>query len=176
MATYKQASTDTELEQILLLQQQNLPKNLTKAEKDNEGFVTVEHSLQILKEMNDTHGHIIAIENDIVIGYALSMHPKFANTIDVLKPMFKEISKTMKTNTRYMVMGQICIAKPYRRKGVFKGLYSHMKHTLSKEFDCIITEVDSSNKRSISAHKAIGFKDLKQYKTQNREWSLIILK
>ncbi|UII74479.1 GNAT family N-acetyltransferase [Flagellimonas sp. HMM57] len=176
MVTYKQASTDTELEQILLLQQQNLPKNLTHKEIDSEGFVTVQHSLEILKEMNDEHGHIIAIENDIVIGYALCMHPKFANTINILKPMFKEISKTIEIKTKYMVMGQICIAKPYRRQGIFKGLYSKMKRTLPKDLDCIITEVDASNQRSLHAHKAIGFTELKRYKTTTKEWSLIVLK
>ena len=126
--------------------------------------------------MNDAHGHIIAIENDIVIGYVLCMHPKFAHSIAILKPMFIEISKTMKTNTEYMVMGQICIAKPYRRKGVFKGLYSKMKRTLPKGFDCIITEVDVNNKRSLYAHEAVGFRELKRYKTDTKEWSLIVLK
>ncbi|AWX44198.1 hypothetical protein HME9304_01198 [Flagellimonas maritima] len=127
MVTYKQASSKKELEQILLLQKQNLAKNLTEKEKSYQGFLTVEHSFVVLKAMNDACGHILAIENDLIIGYALCMHPRFADSVEILKPMFREISKVVNMNTNYMVMGQICIAKHYRGKGVFRNLYKEMK-------------------------------------------------
>ncbi|MEX0363472.1 MAG: N-acetyltransferase, partial [Allomuricauda sp.] len=64
MVRYTQASSDNHLEQILELQQQNLPKNLSAEELKNEGFLTVEHSFSVLKEMNDECGHIIALDNE----------------------------------------------------------------------------------------------------------------
>lgn len=175
MICYEQASTLAQLEEILSLQQLNLPTNLTIKEKEQEGFLTVEHSLDFLKEMNDECPHITAVEYGKVVGYALSMHPMFANSIEVLKPMFYEINKVVQNNCNYMVMGQICVSKEYRGKGVFRGLYKAMKEKLPKGFDTIITEVDAKNQRSLHAHEAVGFTELKRYSSEGKEWSLIIL-
>ncbi|WP_190810086.1 GNAT family N-acetyltransferase [Flagellimonas sp. S3867] len=175
MIRYAQASTIDHLVQILLLQQENLPKNLADEEKKLEGFLTVEHSLPLLKEMNDECGHIIALENEKVVAYALCMHPKYAESIEVLKPMFHEINKVVKEKDNYMVMGQICVAKSYRGKGIFRRLYETMKEKLPIGFDTIITEVDAENQRSINAHKTIGFTELKKYCSDGKDWLLITL-
>ncbi len=175
MISYKQVGTLEELQQILVLQQQNLPQNLSSEERSKEGFVTVEHTLEVLKTMNDVCGHIIAVEDNQVVGYALCMHPKFADEIEVLRPMFKEIDNALKEKNNYMVMGQICVAKSHRGKGVFRKLYQTMKNNLPEGFDTIITEVDGKNKRSLAAHAAIGFQELKRYHTLDKEWVIIIL-
>jgi len=101
MIVYKQADSDIELRQILLLQQTNLPKNLTEQEKTKQGFLTVEHSFEILKEMNEMCKHTLAIAENRVVGYALSMHPSFGDTIPVLTPMFTEINKIISRNTEF---------------------------------------------------------------------------
>lgn len=41
-----------DLEGILRLQQSNLAKNIPEAESRSQGFVTVGHSFEVLKEMN----------------------------------------------------------------------------------------------------------------------------
>ena len=175
MIYYKQASSEQELEQILSLQQQNLIKSLSTLDREKEGFLTVEHSMEILKAMNDKCGHIIAVEDGGVIGYALCMHPIFADSIEVLRPMFSEINKVVQNQDNYMVMGQICVAKSHRGKGIFRNLYLTMKNRLPEGFDTIITEVDGKNKRSLAAHAAVGFKTLKIYQSDEKEWHLIIL-
>lgn len=176
MIVYKQAESVKELEQILALQQRNLPKNITLQESEQEGFLTVEHSMDVLKAMNDECGHIIAMEDGHVVGYALCMHPKFADEIEVLRPMFNEINKVVREKDNYMAMGQICVAKSHRGKGVFRNLYLTMKNRLPDGFDTIITEVDGKNKRSLAAHKAIGFETIKVYPSGEKEWYLIRLK
>jgi len=175
MIRYVQASTIDHLEQILQLQQQNLPKSLSRNEREQEGFLTVEHSLGVLSEMNEECGHIIALEDNKIVAYALCMHPKFAESIEVLKPMFHEINNVVKDKSNYMVMGQVCVAKTYRRKGVFRRLYEAMKEKLPSGIDTIITEVDANNKRSLMAHRAIGFQELKRYNANGKEWVLIVL-
>ncbi|GLU43477.1 GNAT family N-acetyltransferase [Allomuricauda sp. NBRC 101325] len=175
MITYKQANTLEELEQILALQQRNLPKNISAEESLKEGFLTVEHDMDTLKAMNDECGHIIAVDDNQVVGYALCMHPKFALSIEVLQPMFVEINKVITGKTNYMAMGQICVAKSHRGKGVFRNLYLTMKEKLPEGFDTIITEVDGKNKRSLAAHAAIGFTTLKVYMSGEKEWHLVYL-
>jgi predicted GNAT family N-acyltransferase len=176
MIRYKTVSTKKELEQILALQKTNLPNSLSSAEKKKEGFVTVHHGFDLLKRMNESCPHIIATRGMQVIGYTLCMHPKFGDEIEVLKSMFAEIENTSKPFKSFIIMGQVCVDKDYRKQGVFRELYNKMKETTSTEFEAIITEVDATNQRSLKAHYAIGFKTLSKYKGDGRDWELIYLK
>lgn len=169
---YCRASTEKELKDILELQRQNLPEQLSEELKQREGFLTVKHSFELLKKMNDVCPHIVAKDGDRVIGYALCMHPDFKNEIPVLFSMFKEI-ETQYGNESFLVMGQICIDKDYRGKGVFRGLYNSMKEAVGTEYNLIVTEVDGRNTRSLEAHIAVGFKVIKNYISGGREWNLI---
>ncbi|WP_299434149.1 GNAT family N-acetyltransferase [uncultured Maribacter sp.] len=172
---YCKTKTKNEIQQILVLQKQNLPNNLSTEEKIKEGFVSVSHTLDLLEEMNAICAHTIAKHNGKIIGYALSMNPIFADKIELLKPMFSQINELLPEQKNYIVMGQICIAKNYRKKGVFRNLYKEMERTLIPKYNCIITEVDFKNKRSLNAHTAIGFKILGNYISANQEWVLLIL-
>ena len=170
---YKRAETTEELQQILQLQRINIPEALSEEEKAKEGFVTVHHHFDILKAMNDKCQHIIALDNNTVIGYALCMVKDFKEDIEVLRSMFAQIESRLDVKTSYVIMGQICIAKTYRKKGIFRSLYHFMKQELAPTFDCIVTEVDESNTRSMNAHLAIGFKTLKNYYSQPHHWALL---
>ena len=176
--TYHRVSTDDELHQILKLQRINLPQGLSSIEKDKEGFVTVNHSFEVLKQMNDKCAHVIAKHNSIVVGYALCMLQEFKKDIPVLVSMFNEIDNTLqiqnKSDLSYLTMGQVCIDKSYRKQGLFKGLYEFMRDELNTTFDVIITEVDADNVRSLNAHKAVGFELLKSYGSNDHDWELII--
>jgi hypothetical protein len=175
MITYTQTTTTEELEQILKLQKKNLFENLSEEERIAQGFVTVKHSLEVLEKMNAVCTHTIAKHNNKVIGYALSMAKDFASDIAVLKPMFMEIEKSA-YNSNYITMGQICIDKEHRGLGVFRGLYQFMKTEIcSSRFSSIITEIDIKNKRSLKAHKVIGFQKIKDYKSGDKIWRLVKL-
>ena len=174
---YSVATTNDELLKILKLQQENLFKNISEEEKLAEGFVTVEHTFDLLKEMNGIFPHIIAkSETGEIAGYALCMHPKFGDKIEVLKPMFTILNSIIPKDEKYIVMGQICVSKNYRRKGVFKGLYNAMKKHVASEFDLIITEVDAKNSRSLQAHFSVGFVELSSYHSGGQDWKVISLK
>ncbi|WP_158974687.1 GNAT family N-acetyltransferase [Cellulophaga sp. L1A9] len=175
--SYTTSKTTEELTQILVLQQANLYRNVSNEEKLAEGFVTVEHSFELLKEMNDVCPHTIAIdEQGNLAGYALSMHPSFKDKIDVLKPMFEVIDPLIAPEEKYMLMGQICVSKNHRKQGVFRGLYQHMQKQVAPEFEAIITEVDAKNTRSIQAHNAVGFVAIARYTANDQEWVVISLK
>ncbi|MFT4668810.1 MAG: putative GNAT superfamily acetyltransferase [Flavobacteriaceae bacterium] len=175
MIQYKTASSSEELHQILALQKSNLPISISSEEKDQEGFLTVDHEFDILKRMNDVCPHIIAVDNNVLAGYTLCMHTKFAEEIEILKPLFTEIGKHSTPFKTYVIMGQVCVAKEYRKRGVFRKLYAKMKASIFPEFDAIVTEVDASNRRSLEAHYAIGFKILSKHRANHRDWVLIYL-
>lgn len=176
MITYKLASSSKELQQILTLQEQNLPVNISDTEKQEQGFVTVHHDMAILQKMNDAFPHVIAIHDDKVVGYALSMLDSFKNDIPVLVPMFAEIDKALTSPCKYIVMGQVCVDKAYRGKGIFRGLYAKMKEETTTHFDAIITEIDALNTRSLNAHSAVGFEDLTTYTASSGQvWKVVTM-
>ena len=175
MINYKQCDSTAEIQQILDLQQKNLPVALSSAAMQQQGFVTVKHDETLLMAMNESWPHTLAKVGNQVIGYALSMHPKFGKDIPILLPMFEKIESSRQDGS-YMVMGQICIAKTYRGKGVFRGLYQAMLDFLEPVFTEIITEVDVKNTRSLNAHLSIGFKEILRYPTQEQVWALLSLK
>ncbi|MBO0590886.1 GNAT family N-acetyltransferase [Cellulophaga sp. E16_2] len=172
--TYTTSKITEELAQILVLQQANLYRNVSTEEKLAEGFLTVEHSLELLKEMNDVCPHTIAIdEQGNLAGYAMSMHPSFKDEIAVLKPMFEVIDPLIAPEEKYMLMGQICVSKNHRKQGAFRGLYTHMKNELEHDYDSIITEIDALNSRSMEAHKAVGFEEMVGYHANEQEWVVV---
>ena len=72
-------------------------------------------------------------------------------------------------------MGQVCIDKQHRRKGLFKKMYDHFREQLSPHYKYCITEVATSNVRSLQAHEAVGFKNLLSYKADDgKDWELIV--
>ncbi|MFQ3304994.1 MAG: putative GNAT superfamily acetyltransferase [Polaribacter sp.] len=176
MFTYTKVTADKELSEILDLQRKNLFQNLSKDDREEHGFVTIKHTLEILKAMQQACPHTIAKYEGKVVGFALSMTKDFANDIAVLKPMFDEISKLVSTE-KYLVMGQICIAKDFRKQGVFRGLYQFMKTVICLNiFDAILTEIDLKNHSSLKAHESVGFLQLKDFKNENRSWRIVALK
>ncbi|MEM1327719.1 MAG: GNAT family N-acetyltransferase [Bacteroidota bacterium] len=173
------AKKDADLQQILSLQQQNLTRNIDSATAKAQGFVTVEHDLKSLKIMNDRHPHVIAKGDETVVGYALCMSPYFAKDIPILVPMFERIhqlnwNEQLISASDYIIMGQVCVAKAWRGKGVFKRLYAQMQQTQSANYPLVITEIASRNTRSLRAHEKVGFETLEVYESGGEEWQIVV--
>ena len=176
---YHRAYSDDELFQILKLQKKNLKEVLSEEDKKKEGFVSVDHTFEVLKAMNKACPHCIAKAGDKVIGYALCMLNEFRNDVPELIPMFNYMDSILDkkglSNIRYFIMGQICIDSAYRRKGIFRGLYDFLKNELASDFDAVVTEVNVKNIRSSEAHKSVGFQLLDKHREAGEDWELIIM-
>jgi len=177
---YTLLTTDTEIRQLLALQQSNLPQHISTQEAQSQGFVTVEHDYELMKAMNEAEAHVIAKDQQKVIGYCLVMLSSFQDRIPVLQPMFALLdglvyqSKPLETY-QYFVMGQVCIDKNYRGQGVFDGMYESLKENYHQKYDFVITEVATRNVRSIKAHQRVGFELLHRYTDpRGEEWDVII--
>jgi len=150
------------------LQKANLPGNISQAEALEQGFVTVDHDLDTLRDMNSPYGHTLAWVEEQLAGYALTMETRFRDRIPILLPMFELLDgipcrgKPLR-HWRYFVMGQVCVAKPYRGRGVFPGMYQNMNARLSPHFDFVVTEISTRNPRSIRAHEKVGFRNIHEY-------------
>lgn len=175
------AKTAQDLQGILDLQQLNLAKSISKKEFNEQGFVTVEHDFETLRRMNSPHPHIIAKSGEKVVGYALTMLKEARAFVPVLDPMFGQIDELsfegkLLKHSKYLTMGQICIAKEFRGQGVFYQLYDFYKKQFAGVFDYVVTEVSERNKRSLRAHAKAGFEVLHRFSDKTDDWVLIILK
>jgi len=180
MLEYKITQTDDELQGILNLQKKNFFSSISLEEAEKEGFVTVEHSFELLKRMNDPFGHVVAKNKEEVVAYSLVMLQDMKLEIPVLVPMFQQINEitykqNLLTNLNYFVIGQICVDKSCRGKGVFRGLYDEMTARMKDNFDFMITEIDARNQRSINAHKKYGFETIKEYSSEDgKDWVIVL--
>ncbi|MEO6329175.1 MAG: GNAT family N-acetyltransferase [Ginsengibacter sp.] len=170
---------EDELIQIHRLNQQNLRQYLSAEEKQQEGFVSWLYSMELLQEMHNLAPSIIVKDMDAVIGYALvtlkeaaTFHRDLQIMIDNLhalsyhdKPLY---------SYDFYCMGQVCIHKDYRGKGVFNMLYQKHREIYSSRFQLLVTEISASNLRSQKAHENVGFKTMHTYHDEMDEWNVVV--
>ncbi|MFI5185205.1 MAG: GNAT family N-acetyltransferase [Chitinophagales bacterium] len=180
MIVYTTATTENDLRGILNLQKANLKINLPDDEITSQGFVTVIHGFDDLKKLNEIERHIIAKEENSVIAYLLAMTARSKNDIPVLVPMFEMFSKISFAGRsiahyNYIAVGQVCVSKNYRGQGVLDNAYLKYKNHFKNKYDFAITEIASTNQRSLNAHKRIGFTEIHRYKAQDEtEWVIVL--
>ncbi|PJX21580.1 GNAT family N-acetyltransferase [Psychroflexus sp. S27] len=179
MMEYTLAKSDEDLEGILSLQKANLKKNLTPKEIELEGYVTVDHDWEILKSLNEIEPHVIAKDGNKIVGYVLTMTGKSRYDIPLIYPMFNEFDKLIFkgqsiSEYKYMVVGQACIYKDYRGKGLVEKCFQLYKETYSQFYDFSITEIDRINKRSLNAHLKIGYQVIHSYKDNDKDWDVVL--
>ena len=180
MILYTTAASKNDLKGILNLQKRNLARGLTKDEIQSQGFVTVDHSFEQLEVLNNYEKHVIAKDNEKLIGYLLAMTKRSRLDIAVLVPMF-ELFDTLPYNGKlvseynYLVVGQVCIDKAYRGQGILDHCYETYRQHYGSKYDFAITEIAATNSRSLKAHERVGFKKINTYVSPDQtEWSVVL--
>jgi GNAT superfamily N-acetyltransferase len=165
--------SDRDLEGILALQR-------ASREPTRDGFVTVQHTLEILRAMHALAPSVVARDDrGEVAGYALAMVREARTLLPILEPMFTQIERLAPTalcaiaNPRWYVMGQVAVAPSHRGTGVFDALYAEHRARYRDWFDALVTEVATRNTRSLRAHERVGFRTVETYADATDEWALI---
>lgn len=180
MITYTTSNTPEDLKGILNLQKANLLQFLSQEQSRSQGFVTVSHTYEQLKRLNDIERHVIAKDNGKVVAYVLAMTSQSKADIPILIPMFDMFNKTRVgckyiSDYNYIVVGQTCVDKLYRGQGVFDNCYTAYKNQFENKFDFAVTEIASANARSFVAHARVGFKEMAKYTAaDNVEWRIVV--
>ncbi|GAC1594664.1 MAG: hypothetical protein NVS3B8_08270 [Chitinophagaceae bacterium] len=172
-------STENELQQILDLQQQNLRGVNDETTEKEQGFVTVTHSMEKLRQLHRIEPGVIVKENDVLAGYALVLPAACSAVVPELFSLFAGLNKLAYkgnplTGYSFYVMGQVCVAHPYRGKGVFDMLYDKHRQAFRHKYDFVITEIATRNTRSLRAHERVGFKIIEIYTDELDEWAVVI--
>jgi hypothetical protein len=172
-------TTEDELLQIHHLSQLNLKQNLSVETMQAEGFVTWLYSLDLLKKMHQLAPSVIIKDGETVVAYALTTLKQSKAFHPDLESMFRDLASVQHSGRplsqyRFYCMGQICVARGYRGTGLVPILYQKHKEIYSSKFDFILTEISTSNARSMKAHENIGFQTIYTYSDAVDEWNVVI--
>ena len=178
MADISLSQSTADLNGILSLQQENLLNNLSQEEKNEQGFVTIQHNLAQLQAMHAIEPHVLAKEYNQVVGYVLAMTLASREVVPLLVPLFEnfdesEIGGKKVTDYNPMVVGQVCVGKSQRGTGLFDKLYTAYREQYASTHDFAITSIAMSNHRSLAAHQRIGFKILHTFQDSLHPWAIV---
>ena len=171
---------------LLSLQKENLKLNLDAETIESQGFVSFVYSPDDIKGMMQAEPQIIAMDGEEIVGYALTASLDYAQTVKLLQPLVEKIKVLTYNNTplmprsarsdiRYYIMGQVCVKAGYRGIGIFDALYQGHKEHLSSKYDGVITEIATENKRSLAAHRRVGFTTIYEYydEVSQKDWEIV---
>lgn len=168
-----------DLEAILRLQRANLKTNIDPQEMESQGFVTMQFSLPMLQGLHGLCPSVVIKNDEVVVAYALMVKLEGRKLYPSLESMFVNFEGMSWKGKpfydyQFYIMGQICIDKDWRGKGLFGMLYHHHRELFSKDFDFVITEVSTSNTRSLRAHEKLGFQTVLLHKDELDEWAMVL--
>jgi len=175
----KEVNTEDELIQINKLNRQNLKNYLSIYEQEAQGFLTWLYPVSLLQQIHALAPSIIVKDNDAVVGYALVTPIESGNFHTDLKRMIGNL-ETLSFNGKplssfsFYIMGQVCIDKDYRGKGIFKMLFDQHKKIYSPTYNLLITEISTQNYRSQKAHEKVGFNTIHTYRDSLDEWNVVV--
>ena len=180
MLTAKVVTADAELDQIAALSEANLVTRVSPETKAQEGFVTWVYTPQVLKELHTIAPSVVVKDGDILAGYALTLTPACASVYPTMAPTLAHLSSIQYdgrplSDRKVYLMGQICVAAPYRGQGVVDQLYAFHRAHFSGQFDMLVTEISRANPRSLKAHTKAGFKVIDTYPDNGSLWDVVLL-
>ena len=168
-----------ELLQIHALNQQNLKQYLTAEQKESEGFLTWLYSPGLLQQMHELAPSIVVRDGDRMAGYALTTLPEARHFHPDLEQLFRHLEGVsyrdrLLSSYNFYCMGQVCVDKDYRGKGIIRLLYQKHRETYGPFYDFLLTEISTANHRSQRAHEKIGFETIYTYRDAMDEWNIIV--
>jgi hypothetical protein len=181
MTTVTTAKTDADLRGILALQQANLRRTLPTDVATEQGFVTLQYTLDQMRQMHQAGPSVIAKDGDTVVGYVITTLPETRQFVPELANLFDQIdaltyqNRPLPTYT-YYVAGQVCVAHSHRGQALLDRMYQYHRDLYADRFQLFITDISALNTRSLRVHERIGFESLQRFyePTVGEEWVVVV--
>jgi RimJ/RimL family protein N-acetyltransferase len=166
------------IDSLLNLQQSNLVQHITSETAQTQGFLTFQYTKPILERMMTDMAQPVVVSDNALVGYALATSCAAGEEIALMRPLVKmaqelNLNGTPVSQLRHYFMGQICVREGWRGYGLFDALYKAHKTLFSPDFDCLITEIATTNLRSRAAHARVGFTTIHTYTDDTTEWNVV---
>jgi len=139
----------------------------------------VSHDLKDLQLFSKHAPQLILKKDEKVIGYLLAMSKTLRETVPMLKPMFEQIDQIRYqgkslNDSNYLIVGQVCVGKEFRGLGLIDKMFAKYRKLFKEEYDYAITEIVTSNSRSVRAHLRIGFEIIHTFQDDFQEWNIVL--
>ena len=140
----------------------NLIKNVAQSKQESEGFLIANFTRKALKKFNAVCPILLAIQEDEVLGYVIVGTKNSRGIHPVIDSMISDSEKVVEitslaSSDKHLFVIQVCVDSSQRKKGFFQQLYTSLIEKYKNSYKLIITEVVSHNRRSLNAHKRMGF-------------------
>jgi len=150
------------------------------SDKATEGFVSVQTSIEILKEINSEHGIVVATVDSKVVGYEFPLSLEQARKMPSLVPFIERVLKLdyegkKISEYKWIIEGQILVARKFKGKGIAETLHKKFIEMLKPKYELIVTEISDQNARSLHVHKEkLGLKVVYEYSANGRRWFVLL--
>jgi predicted GNAT superfamily acetyltransferase len=173
------ATTDREIQEIRDLQEVNLKENVTAENRLSDGFLTAKYELDFLKAMNDLTPAIIAKQKGVLVGYALATDRSLLAQHPLLNDLGTQINKILFgvkfiSDFDYLVVGQLCVEKEVRGRGLAQDIYAQFKATYENRYPFAVTDIDQVNHSSLRTHLKVGFITLSTLNYGESNWDVVV--
>lgn len=165
--TYRRANA-SDLTAILKLQEANFVGNLAPDER-REGFLSATFTRDQLEAMVADGAVLVASNDDSVAGFLLASGPGFNHEAPLISRMMRELIRIQHRGKpvaaqRFFMYGPVCIDRPYRGRGLLRGLYEALLREMAGKYDVGVAFVSEDNPHSLRAHvQGLGMAEAGQF-------------
>lgn len=149
----------THVDGILHLQAQNL--------QSAGGMLSAEFPRSWFETWLGTMPVLAAFDDETVVGYLLSSTVSANRDVGVIQAMLRQVD----LQERHFIYGPICVAEPYRGRGIAAALYRTLLEHLPGQTP--ITFIRKDNGASLAAHTALGMIEVGAFTYQGRSHAIL---
>ena len=153
----KQA-TKQDIEAIMQLQEKYHVSNLTEAEKQTKGFVTMKVTHEQFMHLTSKGGVFIAVaDSGELTAYALTSDWAYYSQWSIIQEMESHLTDFSLQNTAITTKnsfqyGPVCIDEAFRGQGILGQLFETIQGVYAPNYAFAITFINKQNVRSMRAH------------------------
>jgi hypothetical protein len=141
---------------ICALAAANYEQNLSPDDRQ-QGFLSATFTLPQVADMVMDLGIVVATDQDRVVGFACASRCDWADQPPIVKSMvatFDQIRFRGRPLADYAVFvyGPVCLALPYRGRGLYRELYRGVQREVSEKYELGWCFVAEENSHSLTIH------------------------
>ena len=171
-------ATPQDMPGLLQLQAASFIGNLS-AEDREDGFLSIEFTLQQLDAMARDCTLIVAMEQQQVLGYLCSASVDYCRQFPLLAALVESFPKLRYAERpldshQIFVYGPVCIARSQRGRGLLRSLYQELLRAIGSRYDLGVALISKENPRSLEAHvRKLGMTPVGEYEFRKQQYDIV---
>lgn len=144
-------------------------ERMTPQERAEHGFVQGEWSTAKIAGLTSGTGGFVAEVDGSRAGLALTSAPGAAPGGGPAGELGR-LATAAYGGSGYFLYGPVVVDDAYRRRGVLRALFDHLRQFLAGRFEVGVAFVEDANRVSLAAHRRLGFTEFDRYTVAGREY------